>query len=244
LQNELDHGKAMIEELEAKNAELERFTYTVSHDLKSPLVTITGFLGYLENDALQGNIDKVKTDISRISNAARKMENLLKDLLELSRIGRLMNPPENIPFDEIVREALEQVRGRIEVGQVRVEIQSELPVVYGDRARLVEVMQNLLENAAKYTTGCPDPLVEIGMHGMSENGYPILFVRDNGIGIDPQYHERVFGLFNKLNPQMEGTGIGLTLVKRIVETHGGQIWIESSPGNGATFLFTLPPQKI
>ena len=244
LQNELGHGKSMIEELESKNAELERFTYTVSHDLKSPLVTITGFLGYLESDARKGNIDKVKTDISRISNAARKMENLLKDLLELSRIGRLMNPPENIPFGEIVREALEQVQGRIESSQVQVEIQSELPVVHGDRERLVEVLQNLLENAIKYSSGCPGPLVEIGTRGENENHYPILFVRDNGIGIDPQYHEQVFGLFNKLNPQMEGTGIGLTLVKRIIEIHGGRIWIESSPGNGATFLFTLPPQKI
>ncbi len=207
-------------------------------------MTITGFLGYLESDARKGNIDKVKTDISRISNAARKMENLLKDLLELSRIGRLMNPPENIPFGEIVREALEQVQGRIESSQVQVEIQSELPVVHGDRERLVEVLQNLLENAIKYSSGCPGPLVEIGTRGENENHYPILFVRDNGIGIDPQYHEQVFGLFNKLNPQMEGTGIGLTLVKRIIEIHGGRIWIELSPGNGATFLFTLPPQKI
>jgi signal transduction histidine kinase len=172
------------------------------------------------------------------------MEDLLKDLLDLSRIGRLMNPPQNISFDEIVREALERVRGRIESTQVRVEVQSGLPVVHGDRERLIEVLQNLLENAIKYTSGCANPLVEIGRRGMSENQYPILFVRDNGIGIDPQYHERVFGLFNKLNPQIEGTGIGLTLVKRIIEIHGGRIWIESSAGNGATFLFTLPPQKI
>jgi signal transduction histidine kinase len=244
LQNELDCGKSMIDELEAKNAELERFTYTVSHDLKSPLVTITGFLGYLENDALQGNIDKVKTDISRISNAARKMENLLNDLLELSRVGRLLNPFENIPFEEVVREALEQVRGRMEAGQVQVEVQKDLPVVCGDRERLIEVLQNLLENAAKYTSGCPDPQVVIGTQGVNERQYPILFVRDNGIGIDPEYHERVFGLFTKLNPQIEGTGVGLALVKRIIETHGGRIWIESSPGDGATFLFTLPPQKL
>jgi PAS domain S-box-containing protein len=244
LQNELDHGKSMIDELEAKNAELERFTYTVSHDLKSPLVTITGFLGYLEKDAMQGRFDKVKADISRISNAARQMELLLNDLLELSRIGRLLNPLQNVPFEEIVREALEHVRGRMEAGQVRVEIQSNLPAVHGDRVRLVEVMQNLLENAAKYSGGCPNPRVEIGTRGKDEHEYPILYVRDNGIGIDPEYHERVFGLFNKLNPQIEGTGIGLTLVKRIVETHGGRIWIESSPGNGATFLFTLPPQKL
>jgi PAS domain S-box-containing protein len=244
LQNELDHGKSMIEELETKNAELERFTYTVSHDLKSPLVTITGFLGYLESDALKGNIDKVKTDIARISNAARKMENLLNDLLELSRIGRLMNPPENVPFDEIVGEALEHVRGRIESGNVQIDVQTGLPIIHGDRERLIEVMQNLLENAAKYTSGCPDPYAEIGTRGLDEHQYPILFVRDNGIGIASEYHEQVFGLFNKLNPQIEGTGIGLTLVKRIIEIHGGRIWIESSPGNGATFLFTLPPQKL
>ncbi len=244
LKNELDHGKSMIEELENKNAELERFTYTVSHDLKAPLVTITGFLGYLERDALRGNMDKVKTDIARISNAARKMENLLKDLLELSRIGRLMNPPENVPFREIVEEALEHVRGRIESGGVRVEVQGDLPVVRGDRQRLVEVIQNLLDNAAKYTAGCADPRVEIGTRGQDERQYPILFVRDNGIGIASEYHDRVFGLFNKLNPQIEGTGIGLTLVKRIIEIHGGRIWIKLSPGNGATFLFTLPPQKL
>jgi PAS domain S-box-containing protein len=244
LQNELDHGKSMIEELEAKNAELERFTYTVSHDLKSPLVTITGFLGYLETDALKGNIDKVKTDILRISNAARKMEHLLNDLLELSRVGRLLNPPENIPFEEIAREALEHVRGRMEAGQVQVEIQRGLPVVYGDRERLVEVLQNLLENAAKYSNGCSDPRVVVGTQGVNEAQYPVLFVQDNGIGIDPQYHERIFGLFNKLHPQMEGTGIGLALVKRIVEMHGGRIWVESSAGNGAKFLFTLPPQKL
>ncbi len=244
LQNELDHGKSIIGELEAKNAELERFTYTVSHDLKSPLVTITGFLGYLENDALSGNIEKVRKDISRISNAARKMEYLLNDLLELSRIGRLMNPPENIPFEEIVRDALERVRGRMETNRVRVEVQKDLPVVYGDRERLVEILQNLLDNAAKFSSAHPDPLVTIGTQGVDENQYPILFVCDNGIGIDPQFHERVFGLFNKLNPQIDGTEIGLTLVKRIVEIHGGRIWMKSSPGNGASFFFTLPPRKI
>ena len=244
LQNELDHGKSIIEELEAKNAELERFTYTVSHDLKSPLVTITGFLGYLENDVLTGDIGKVRSDISRITNAARKMEYLLNDLLELSRIGRLMNPPENIAFGEIVREAQERVRGRLETNRVRVEVQKDLPIVYGDRERLVEILQNLLDNAAKFSSDHPDPLVTIGAQGVDEHQYPILFVCDNGIGIDPQFHERVFGLFNKLNPQIDGTGIGLTLVKRIVEIHGGRIWIESLPGKGASFFFTLPPQKI
>ena len=243
LQNELKQRQTFINELEAKNAELEQFTYTVSHDLKSPLVTITGFLGYLENDALSGRIEKVRENIFRISSAARKMENLLSDLLELSRVGRLMNPAENVPFGEIVREALEQVRGRLEANWIQVEIQENLPVIYGDKVRLVEILQNLLDNAAKFIMGQPEPQIEIGTRGMDESQHHIFFVCDNGIGIEPQFHERIFGLFNKLNPQVEGTGIGLTLVKRIVEVHGGRIWIESAPGQGASFFFTLPPQK-
>lgn len=243
LQNELHQKKTFINELETKNAELERFTYTVSHDLKSPLVTITGFLGFLERDAAAGNLEKVKASSRRISSAAKKMEQLLSDLLELSRIGRLMNPPETIPLAQIVTEALERVRGRLEANQVRVIVQENLPVVYGDRIRLVEVLQNLLDNAAKFSGAQPDARVEVGSAGMDEHHMHILFVCDNGIGIAPQYHTRIFGLFNKLNPDMEGTGIGLTLVKRIIEVHGGRIWVESEPDKGTSFYFTLPAQK-
>ncbi len=240
LEEDLEHRQILIEELEAKNAELERFTYTVSHDLKSPLVTITGFLGFVEKDALAGNTSRIKASIDRISNAAQKMQQLLNDLLELSRIGRLMNKPEYVPFGEIAREALEQVRGRLEANQVQVDIQESLPTVHGDKIRLIEVVQNLLDNAAKFTKGRPKPHVRIGSKGNDENGLPVFFVSDNGIGIAPQYHEKIFGLFDKLDPSVEGTGVGLTLVKRIIEVHGGKIWLESQPGNGATFYFTLP----
>jgi len=243
LQNELQSKKRFIDELEAKNAELERFTYTVSHDLKSPLVTITGFLGYLVRDALSGDLDEVKASAKRISSAAKKMENLLSDLLELSRVGRLMNQPENVPFEIIVQDALERVRGRIEASHMEVMVQENLPVIHGDKARLVEVVQNLLDNAAKFSNERTNPRVEIGTAGTDENNMPILFVCDNGIGIDLQFHERIFGLFNKLNPQIDGTGIGLTLVKRIVEIHGGRIWVESEPGKGSSFYFTIPPEK-
>jgi signal transduction histidine kinase len=234
----------VIDELEAKNAELERFTYTVSHDLKSPLVTITGFLGYLEKDALSGNHEKVRASAERISSAAKKMEHLLSDLLELSRVGRLMNPPENVPFEEIVQEALEHVRGQIELHHVQVTVHEDLPIIHGDKVRLVEIIQNMLDNAEKFSSGKPDARIEIGSAGLDENNMCILFVCDNGMGIDPKFHERIFGLFNKLNPYIEGTGIGLTLVKRIVEIHGGRIWVESELGSGASFFFTLPPQKI
>jgi signal transduction histidine kinase len=239
LHNELVQRQSFINELESKNAELERFTYTVSHDLKSPLVTITGFLGYLEKDALSGDQAKVKSTVGRITTAAQKMQSLLNDLLELSRVGRIMNMPEYIAFEEIVREAVERVRGRLDATKAEIKIQDQLPMVYCDRIRLVEVMQNLIDNAAKYANPQFIPCIEIGAKQVNEE-QTTLFVHDNGLGIDPQFHDRIFGLFNKLDTRTEGTGIGLTLVKRIIEVHGGQIWVESEPGQGATFYFTLP----
>ncbi len=230
--------EALIHELEDKNAELERFTYTVSHDLKSPLVTIRGFLGYLEEDVKKGNQEKMQDDMRRIANATERMNRLLKDLLELSRIGRLMNSSEVIPFENIVREALDLADGQIKQRGVTVCVQSDLPHVYGDRVRLVEVVQNLIDNAVKFMGTQPEPRIEIGVRRDQE--HPVFFVCDNGIGIAPEFHERVFGLFNRLDQSIEGTGIGLTLVKRIVEVHGGRIWIEShGDGSGATFCFTL-----
>jgi PAS domain S-box-containing protein len=237
----------LIGELEAKNAELERFTYTVSHDLKSPLVTIKGFIGFLTQDISTGNPERIHDDIRRINKAVVRMEQLLKELLELSRIGRLVNPSENIRFEELVNDALEIVHGQLEAHRVTVHTQPDLPAVYGDRQRLTEVLQNLLDNAAKYMGDQSDPRIEIGQRGEdAERGQPIFYIRDNGIGIAPEHHERIFGLFNKLDVGSEGTGIGLAIVKRIVEFHGGRIWVESesSPqgeaGKGSTFLFTLP----
>jgi signal transduction histidine kinase len=231
----------LIKELEAKNAELERFTYTVSHDLKAPLITIRGFIGFLEKDVMAGNFEHIRSDMERISNATDKMQRLLNELLELSRIGRMMNPSQAVPFEAIAREAVELVGGQINARGVKVEIAADLPTVYGDRARLVEVVQNLLDNAVKLMGDQPQPHIAIGSQGSDDSGKPIFFVRDNGLGIDPAYHDRVFGLFNKLDAHSEGTGVGLALVKRILEVHGGRIWIESEgAGKGTTFYFTLP----
>ncbi len=239
LQNELFVREKLIKELESKNVELERFTYTVSHDLKSPLVTINGFLGYLERDAEMGNMERLKNDTRRIQDAVNRMHRLLSELLELSRIGRLMNQPEEIPFDDLVREVLDIVHGRLEARRISVQTQSNLSIIHGDRQRLTEVLQNVIDNAAKFMGEQIDPRIEIGQRG-EEDGKPVFFVRDNGIGIAPEYHERIFGLFDKLDTKSDGTGIGLALVKRIVEVHGGRIWVESMVGSGATFYFTLP----
>ncbi|HLO31613.1 MAG TPA: PAS domain S-box protein [Anaerolineales bacterium] len=239
LQAELSARKTLISELENKNAELERFTYTVSHDLKSPLFTIRGFLGYLEQDALSGNYERLRADIQRITDATNKMQRLLNELLELSRIGRLKNESTKLSFEELAREALELVQGRIMEHGIAVHIDGDLPSVYGDRPRLVEVLQNLLDNAAKFVGDQSEPRIEIGRNG-EEEGKHIFYVRDNGMGIAPEHYDRIFGLFNKLDPRTDGTGVGLALVKRIIEVHGGRIWVESEAGKGSAFFFTLP----
>ena len=239
LEKQLIERDELIRELESKNAELERFNYTVSHDLKTPLVTINGFLGYLEEDIASGDMERFKVDIKHIQDAVNKMHVLLNELLELSRIGRMMNPPETIPFATLAHDALDLVHWQIEAHSVMVDLDPNLPAVYGDRQRLTEVLQNLIDNAAKFMGEQPNPRIEIGQRG-EENGKPVFFVRDNGIGIAPEHHERIFGLFDKLNPRTEGTGIGLAIVKRIIEVHGGRIWVESEAGKGATFCFTLP----
>jgi signal transduction histidine kinase len=167
------------------------------------------------------------------------MQRLLNELLELSRIGRIVNVPETVSFAHLIREAMEIVQGRLNERNVEVQVQPNLPTVLVDKPRLIEVLQNLLDNAAKYMGDQPNPQVEIGQHGQ-QDGKPIFFVRDNGMGVAPEFHERIFGLFNKLDAKSEGTGVGLALVKRIIEVHGGRIWVESELGRGSTFLFTLP----
>jgi signal transduction histidine kinase len=242
LQTELAERKKLISQLEASNAELERFTYTVSHDLRSPLVTIKGFLGMLIKDLQEGRQDKIEEDFQRIANAADKMHILLSDLLELSRIGRIINPPEEVDLAQVIREAIETLDAHLRSKKVVVNSPLHMPIVYGDRVRLREVFENLIDNAAKYTGDQPNPMIEIGTK--DEGSEAVIFVKDNGMGIEPQYQKKVFGLFDKLDPNSEGTGIGLALIKRIIETHGGRIWVESEGlGKGSTFCFTIPDSR-
>ena len=232
----------LIIELEKQKAELEQFTLTISHDLKSPLITIKGFLTMLEQDIAKGELQRANADITRILNAADKMRILLDNLLKLSRIGRVVNPSQNVPLKDIVHDALDLVTGRIAKKTVRVEVTSELPHISVDRHRMIEVFQNLIDNAVKYMGNEPNPHIEIGAR--YDNGETVCYIRDNGIGIAPRYQERIFGLFDKLDQQSDGTGLGLAVVRRIIDVHGGRIWVESQGiGQGASFCFTVPTQK-
>jgi PAS domain S-box-containing protein len=236
-----EEREELIAKLEAQNAELERFTYTVSHDLKSPLITIKGFVGMLRQDLPEADSGPVGDDLARISNAADKMDHLLKDLLELSRIGRLVNPPEDVSLEELAHEARELVHGQADEAGVQVVISPGLPTVLGDRIRLLEVLQNLIDNAVKHMGEQSRPRIEVGSR--RDGNQTICYVRDNGIGIDTRYHEKIFGLFDQLDPNVDGTGIGLALAKRIIEVHGGRIWVESEGlGRGSTFCFAIETQ--
>jgi len=235
-------------ELQERNDELARFAYTVSHDLKSPLVTIKGFLGFLEEDARHQDTGRMEKDLAFIRAAADKMALLLDELLELSRVGHKMSPFVETSLQAIVQDAQALVAGQITARGVQVRVTPEPVLLYGDGRRLVEVFQNLLDNAVKFMGDQPAPCVEIGVRPQGVD--TVVFVRDNGIGIDQRHQHKLFGLFEQLDPAAEGTGMGLALARRIVEVHGGTIGVESEgAGKGATFCFTLaktrrpPPEE-
>jgi signal transduction histidine kinase len=229
----------LIRELRDRNEEMERFTYAASHDLKSPLITIRGFLGYVEKDVEQGDLERMKEDVANIHKAIEKMEALLDDILQLSRTGRLVPTSQEVGLTELAREAVTLVGGPIRERGVEVAVAPDMPVVVGDRARLVDMLQNLVENAVKFMGEQSHPRIEIGAR--EEDGEAVCYVRDNGVGIDPEYHEEIFGLFVRLEAGADGSGIGLGLAQRIVELYGGRIWVESEgEGRGSTFCFTLP----
>jgi two-component system sensor kinase FixL len=230
--------EALIRDLKQKNDELERFSYTVSHDLKSPLITIKGFLKWIERDAHSGNVERLQTNIERIASAADKMERFMNSILELSRNGHGPRKHEPILFEDLAHEAAELVTGRIAQRGVDVRVEENLPLVYGDRARLLEVLMNLVDNAVKFMGDQTTPVIEIGVRHPERD--PVFYVQDNGIGIAPADQEQILGLFEKLNPDAEGSGVGLALVKRIIEQHGGTLWVESEGlGHGTTFCFRL-----
>ena len=235
----LDEIRVQNQELERQNAELERFTYSVSHDLRTPLVTIKGFIGLLQRDLAAGNSEAVDTDIDKITRATDNMAKQLDELLELSRVGRLVNPPVDIDLNDMVAEVLDLYGGSLSEGGFNVDVTASMPRVSGDQGRIFEVYQNLVGNAIKFSRECGEPRIAIGAELAGDR--ITCFVRDNGIGIETPYLQRVFNLFERLDVEIEGTGIGLALVKRIVEFHEGQIWADSAgPGQGATFWFTLP----
>ncbi|MCK4389878.1 MAG: PAS domain S-box protein [Desulfobacterales bacterium] len=233
---------ALLADLAAKNEELDSFVYRVSHDLKSPIVTIDGFVGALKEDFGDVLAEDGQKYLGYISDAARKMELLIKDLLDLSRIDRLTRKKREFPFATLVKDTLKALQPQIKARHIVVNIQEDLPVIYAERRRLERAVDNLLTNAIKYIgKENPSPRIDVGVE--QQNGQKVFFVRDNGIGIEKRDFDKIFRVFQRLPSAKkqigEGTGVGLTIVKRIIEHHGGKIWLISEPGKGSTFYFTL-----
>jgi signal transduction histidine kinase len=234
--------EALISQLESKNEELEQFTYTVSHGLKSPLITIAGFVDTLERSAVRGDLDTLRSDVTCIQNAAKRMKELLDEVLHLSRAGRFVNAFEDVDLGGLVEEVLHLCSEQIEQNGIEVNVTADPPMVHADRIRMREVIQNLIDNAVRHMGEQPNPRIEIGVRRDGEE--TVCFVLDNGMGIAPEYHEKVFGLFEKLDADGPGTGVGLAIVKRIVEVHNCRIWVESDgKGQGSRFCFTVEETK-
>lgn len=248
-QHEADAAlRSLNRQLADKNADLEQFVYTVSHDLKSPLVTIAGFLGHLRRDL--GTAEPAKLDVfaARIAQATAKMRETIDDLLELSRIGRDPEQTRVVDVKELVKELAADYADTLSAKQARLIIQPGLPLLTIDAGRLREVLDNLIGNAIKYACDRPDARVEVGCLRPPTQGRAApevrLFVRDEGPGIDPAYHERVFGLFQRVDTTKDGTGIGLAIVRRLAALYGGRAWVESEPGQGATFVVSFPASLL
>jgi signal transduction histidine kinase len=230
-------------ELAAANKELESFAYSVSHDLRAPLRHLVGYSELLQKHAAGSLDDKSQRYIQTILEAGKRMGNLIDDLLAFSRIGRAESKTTAVDLQQLVKEVVSEIGAQTKEHDVSWKI-GELPVCYGDRSLLKLVVVNLLSNAVKFSSTRHPAKIEIGSvdaHGDK----PEIFVRDNGVGFDMQYVDKLFGVFQRLHraDEFEGTGIGLATVQRIVHRHGGTVRAEGALDQGATFYFSLPEAK-
>ncbi|MEP6667857.1 MAG: response regulator [Chthoniobacter sp.] len=230
-------------ELEVANKELEAFSYSVSHDLRAPLRAIDGFSSILDRDFRHGMPDEAGRLLDRVTTSARRMGQLIDDLLRFSRLGRQALARRPVNTSNLVQAVLQDLRKLQGDRNIEVDV-GDLPECVGDPSLLQQVFYNLLANAFKYTSRKKEAKVNVG-HRM-ENGEGVFFIQDNGAGFDMQYVDKLFGVFQRLHrdEQFEGTGVGLSIVQRIVHRHGGRVWAEGELDCGATFSFTLPPPDL
>jgi light-regulated signal transduction histidine kinase (bacteriophytochrome) len=228
-----------IKEIETINKELDDFTYIVSHDLKEPLRSIDAFSKFIEKDYSDLLDEDGKNYLHRIRVNSRRMQNLIEDLLEVSRLGRKKNVFEYVDVEFILSEVRSRLETIIEEKQAKLIINQKLPKIYCDRIRITEVFANLLSNALKYNDK-QNPVIEISCN--EKDSLYEFSVKDNGIGIKKQYYTKIFEIFQRLGRKQDksGTGAGLTIVKKIIQLHDGNIRVESELGKSTTFIFTIP----
>jgi len=228
-------------QLQAKVSELETFSYGIAHDLRSPMVSIESFSHLLREDMQNQKVENVQEDIRLLESGVRKMRDFLNSTLAYSRAGHLIKRTRDVSFSKIVKEAITEFNEPISLIGATVSTAKAFPRVYVDRAMIIQVLANLIQNSIKYRDKTVPLKIEIGYQ--SSEGEAVFFVRDNGLGIDASEAEKVFALFYRGTADGEGSGIGLTIVKKIIEAHGGRIWVqEGQSGKGTTMCFTLPRQ--
>lgn len=228
-------------ELTSKNEEMESFIYSVSHDLKSPVVTMQSFVNMLREDIRDGATDDIEDSLSRIENATSRMSRIIEELLELSRVGHVVAHLTPVSLNKILAELAEALEPMLSAKQARLTIDGDIPMVMGDPIALFKLFDNLIVNAIKY--GCPEPGMNIRVHVSAKRTTVLIGVSDDGPGIAQEHHQRIFALFQRLGTVAEGTGIGLSLVSKIARAHKGDAWVESEPGRGATFWVSLPKAR-
>lgn len=225
--------------LDRNKAESDSFVYRVSHDLKAPVVSLYGMASVLLEDYGERLDEHGKHYLKRVMANAGMMERLIADLLAYSRVGRSAPVPERLQTETVVRNLLNQCSAEIAEKKIQITLRSPLPEVTFDRMRLEQIFLHLFTNAIRFMGNQPHPAIEIG--GSADGRSATFHVRDNGIGIDPQHHEIIFGVFERLKEvEVDGTGMGLALVKKIIDLADGRIWVESTKGEGAAFFFSLP----
>jgi PAS domain S-box-containing protein len=227
-------------QLQSANQELEAFSYSVSHDLRAPLRHVLGFVEQLQKDAGPALSEKSLGHLTTISQAAKRMGNLIDDLLAFSRFGQSELQKTEVNLDQLVRETLADFQEETRERNIAWEIRP-LPAARADRAMLRLVLVNLISNAVKFTRGRREAKIEIGCSS-NDGTETVIFIKDNGAGFDPRYAHKLFGVFQRLHSQdqFEGTGIGLANVQRIIHRHGGRTWAEGAVDGGATFYFSIP----
>lgn len=234
--------RTMLVDLERSNRDLEQFAYIASHDLQAPLRNVRQGLELLEThleESVGSGFDEEALELRRLVSAAvGRMEDLIRGLLEYSRLDRSRDRDlHSVDLNDLAEELTQLLHMDIQEAGAVLQV-DDLPTVRGDRVQLRQLLQNLLQNSLKYRTADDDP--RITLSARAEDGEWILSVGDNGIGIDPIQHERIFELFRRGHPGYDGVGLGLAIAQRIVERHGGRIWVESAPDSGATFHIALP----
>jgi light-regulated signal transduction histidine kinase (bacteriophytochrome) len=230
------------QDLKRSNLDLEQFAYVASHDLQEPLRAVGGYVRLLERHLAKTLDERARALLQGAIEGALRMERLINDLLDYSRVGSRGRDFVPTDLEAVLRQALKNLQPRITASQA-VVTHEPLPKLAVDSTQLLQVLQNLIGNAIKFR-GEPPPAIHIGV--AQQNGSWVFSVRDNGIGIDPEYFGKLFNLFQRLHnrTQYPGTGIGLAVCKRIIERHGGRIWVKSEPGKGATFYFSIPAARV